>query len=71
MGVGSKCNECGQAQTEGGNVFTSAPGRCVDAPCPTFKRFTNEALMSGHIVGGDIAIDQLPHIFNDSLNYLY
>lgn len=46
-------------------------GRCIDVQCPTFKRFTNEALMSGDIVAGDIRIDQLAPIFNDSLNYLY
>lgn len=63
--------ECGQAQTEGKMCLPRHAGRCIDAQCPTFKHFKNEGLMSGDIVAGDITIDQLAHIFNDSLKYLY
>lgn len=72
MGGGPKMHtESGRAQTEGKMCLPRHAGSCIDVQCPTFKHFTNEALMSVDIVAGDISIDQLSRIFNDSLNYLY
>lgn len=57
--MGPNAHRLRPGSDRGENVFTSA--RCIDEQCPTFKHFTNEALMSGDILAGDISIDQLAH----------